>query len=79
MVAVQKSLAQRRAERLPLTPPITEQAIALMENLSLSHGLQLADALIAAMALEHNRILLTANLKHFVAINGLQIEQFDPG
>ncbi len=76
MVAVQKSLALRNTTRLPLTPPITERAIGLMETLTLSHGLQLGDALIAATALEHGLTVLTANAKHFRAIDGLAVELF---
>jgi predicted nucleic acid-binding protein len=68
LLAVQKSLALRQAERLPLTPVITERAIVLMEKLVLSHGLQLGDALIAATGLEHQLTLLTANAKHFGAV-----------
>lgn len=78
LLAVQKSLTMRNAKRLPLTPAITERAIALMEELALSHGLQLADALIAANALEHNLTLLTGNARHFVAIGELRIERFEP-
>lgn len=78
LLAVQKSLALRKAERLPLTPAITERAIGLMEALALSHGLQLGDALIAATALEHHLVLLTGNAKHFSAVDGLQLEQFKP-
>lgn len=78
LLAVQKSLAQRQAERLPLTPAITERAIVLMESLSLSDGLQLGDALIAATALVHKLTLLTANQKHFAAIESLEIEVFRP-
>ena len=77
MQAVQKSLALRQTEQLPLTPAITERAIALMEMLALSHGLQLGDALIAATALEHKLTVLTANVKHFSAIDGLSIERFE--
>ena len=58
--AVQKSLEMRHAERLPLTPAITERAVSLMEALALSHGLQMGDALIAATALEHRLPVLTA-------------------
>ena len=53
LLAVQKSLSMRKAERLPLTPAITQCATTLMEELTLGHGLQLGDALIAATALEH--------------------------
>ena len=61
-----------------MTPAITEQAIGLMEDLTLSHGLQLADALIAATALVHGLLLLTANVKHFAAVPSLIIEAFKP-
>jgi hypothetical protein len=77
--ALQKSLALRQAERLPLTPAITERAIILMEKLALSHGLQLGDALIAATGIEHQLTLLTANTKHFSVVDGLQLERFEPG
>ncbi|QQS54194.1 MAG: PIN domain-containing protein [Candidatus Competibacteraceae bacterium] len=79
LLALQKSLALRKAERLPLTPAITERAIVLMEQLGLSHGLQLGDALIAATGLEHQLTLLTANTKHFSAVDGLRLERFEPG
>ena len=76
--AVQKSLAMRNTEQLPLTPAITLRAVVLMESLSLSHGLGMGDALIAATALEHGLPLLTANVKHFSPVNGLMVERFEP-
>ncbi len=76
MLAVQKSFEMRKAQRQPLTPAVTERAIALMESLALSDGLQLGDALIAATALEYNLNFLTDNIKHFTAINELKIERF---
>lgn len=79
LLALQKSLAMRQAERLPLTPAITERATLLMETLALSHGLQVGDALIAATGLEHQLTVLTANTRHFSAVKGLQLERFDPG
>lgn len=48
-----------------------------MEDLALSHGLQLGDALIAATALEHDLTVLTGNAKHFGAVGGLQVERFE--
>ena len=82
LTTVQKSLALRNTERLPVTPPVTPpitgRAVVLMERLSRSHGLGMGDALIAATALEHGLPLLTGNLKHFGPIDGLQIEAFAP-
>lgn len=76
LAAVQKMLALRKADVLPLTGAITQRAVRLMETLTLSHGLQLADALIAATAIEHSLTLLSGNIKHFSSVEGLQIEHF---
>jgi predicted nucleic acid-binding protein len=76
MNALQQSLAMRHTQRLPLTPEITERAMALMEEMVLSDGLQMGDALIAAAALEHQPPLLTGNVKHFSAITNLRVEKF---
>jgi predicted nucleic acid-binding protein len=77
LAALQKSLEMRKAEKLPLTPAITSKAIRLMEELGLSHGMQMGDALIAATALEYKLTVLTGNLKHFKAIPVLNIERFE--
>ena len=78
MLALQKSLTRRNTQRLALTPAISERATTLMEVWTLSHGLGMGDALIAATALEHGLPLLTANVKHFGPIEGLSVERFDP-
>jgi len=78
LLALQKSLTLRHTEQLPVTPAITTRATGFMEALALSHGLQLADALIAATALEHGFAVLTANTKHFAPIQGLRVEPFEP-
>ena len=78
LAAVKQMLELRAARIVPLTDEITQQAIALMESLTLSHGLQMGDALIAATALEQRLILLTGNVKHFRAVSGLQLQAFVP-
>ena len=78
LMAVKKMLDKRSAKLLPLTEAITLRATELMESLTLSHGLQMGDALIAATALEHQLSVLTANVKHFSAVEGLKIEAFLP-
>jgi hypothetical protein len=57
---------------------ISQGAADLIDALALSHSMPLADALIGATALEHSLTLLTANTKHFGAVEGLQVEAFTP-
>ena len=78
LAAVKKMLERRSATMLPISEAITQRAIALMESLTLSHGLQMGDALIAASALVHRLPVLTGNVKHFAAVEGLQVEAFVP-
>lgn len=78
LARLKKGLAARNAEIVPITPAVSQRAAALIDDLALSHGLRLADALIAATAIEQQARLLTANIKHFSAIDGLQIEVFEP-
>lgn len=71
-------LDKRSAKILPITEATTLRATALMEGLTLSHGQQMADALIGATALEHQLRILTANVRHFSIIPGLAVEAFTP-
>ncbi len=71
-------LAARGTEIVPITPAISERAAELIDSLALSHGMRLADALIGATALVNMDTLITANVKHFGAVRGLDFETFEP-
>jgi hypothetical protein len=64
---------------LPINESISHLALTLMEEHSLRHGLQLADALIAATARETVSILATGNVRHFRPIPRLELKAFRPG
>jgi predicted nucleic acid-binding protein len=70
--------AARQTEIVSITSATSQRAAALIDELSLSPGLRLADALIGATAVETRATLLTANVKHFSAIADLRIEAFVP-
>lgn len=57
----------------PMDIPISTRFLQLMETYSLSHNLNLPDALIAATALSHDVQLYTLNLKDFRFIPGLNL------
>lgn len=58
---------------LNVTDQISERAIDLLKQYFLSHGLLIADGLIAATALVHNEALITKNQRDFRFIGGLNL------
>lgn len=75
---IQQSLRQLQFRILPLSESIGAAAAALVEQHALAHGIQLADALIAATALDAGLPLCTANVKHFRPIRKLSRVSFRP-
>ena len=60
---------------VPITEAISAQAQALMQSFTLSHGLLLPDAFIAATAIDSNIALYTRNIRHYKMIPELLIIQ----
>ena len=58
---------------LPVDPNISDKAYDLIQEFTLSHGLMIPDALIAATALENGLTLLTKNTRHFQMIPKLEV------
>jgi len=61
------------AEVIHIDEHASQKAIELVETYTLSHGLLLADGLIAAIALLHGARLITGNRRHFAYIPGIDI------
>lgn len=75
---IQQSLRRLEFRILPLSEAIGSMAAALIEQHALTHGVQIADALIAATAIEAGHPLCTGNAKHFRPIRGLSRVAFRP-
>lgn len=60
---------------LPITPEISARAIGLIRSYSNSHGSLLADALIAATALENGLTIVTYNVDDFKFIQNLKWQE----
>jgi predicted nucleic acid-binding protein len=63
----------QRYQRIPLSEPISTQALGLMTVYYLSHNLLIADALIAATAITLNVPLLSKNQRDYRFIEGLSL------
>jgi predicted nucleic acid-binding protein len=63
----------RRFQLLKITDQISDKAVDLLQQYRLSHGLLIADALIAATALQHGEPLITKNQRDFRFIAGLNL------
>jgi len=66
----------RRFRILPLTSDISDMAVSLLSQYNLSHGLLIADALIAATAITYSEQLATKNQRDFRFIDGLDLLQY---
>lgn len=65
-----------RFQVIPLNPQISGTAVDLLRQYRLSHGLLIADALIAATALFLEIPLLTRNYRDYQFISGLQLQTY---
>lgn len=78
LMVLRRSLKGRGIAMLPVDERICDRAVLYVEEHFLSHALRLADALIAATAVEHGLPLATANVKHYRVIQELDLVRFVP-
>lgn len=65
-------------ESLPLTENIGHRASVYMEEYCLKVDMCLADALLAATAVENHLVLSTGNKKHYKSITEIEMKVFRP-
>jgi predicted nucleic acid-binding protein len=65
-------------EVVPVDEAISYVAAGLIDDCALGSGLQVADALIAATALQCGDTLATGNVRHFRSVRGIQLKPFRP-
>ena len=68
----------KRFEVLLLTKEVSETAVSLLKRYRLSHGLLIADALIAATAIEYDMAFVSKNQKDYRFITELRLLPYPP-
>ena len=63
---------------LPFTENIGHRALIYVEEYALSSNMRAGDAIVAATAVENNRVLVSSDVKHFKVVNELQLKPFRP-
>jgi predicted nucleic acid-binding protein len=75
---IRSFLSDFNFQTLPLTENIGHRALIYIEEYGLKAGMCVADALVAATAVENRFTLATANRKHYRPIEDLDINIFRP-
>ena len=73
-----KQLSEWDVDVVQKNQDTSTRAMIYVEEYSLSHSMELSDALIAATCVNNSEILLTANDKHYKFIPNIQVKKFNP-
>ena len=71
-----KALGVLKVKVLQIDEQISSKAMFFIEQYTLSHSMELADALIGATTVVQHEKLLTGNVKHYRHLPDIQVEKF---
>ena len=77
-IRIQKQIKKWNTEIIQIDKDISSRAMFYVQEFAFSHSMTLADALIAATAIQNNERLFTANVKHYKFIPNIDLLKFNP-
>ena len=78
LLELRRAIGENGWRVIPVSEAISHRAVAYVERHALAHGMRLADALIAATAVETGEALMTANVRHYRFLSDLDVRRYHP-
>lgn len=76
MKVFQKQIQKWNVNIIQISKEVSSRAMFYVQEYSLSHSMELADALIAATAVQNSETLLTGNDKHYKFLPTIECKKF---
>jgi len=74
----QKKFKSWKTDIIHIDQEVSSRAVFYVQEYALSHSMKMADALIAATAVQNSETLATANEKHYKFIPNIELVKFVP-
>ena len=78
LLELRRAIGENTWRVIPVSEAISHRAVAYVERHALANGMRLADALIAATAVEKGEALKTANVRHYRFLSDLDLLRYQP-
>ena len=78
LLGLRRAIGKNGWRVVPVSEAISHRAVGYVERHALAHGMRLADALIAATAVEAVEALMTANARHYRFLPDLNVRRYRP-
>ena len=78
LLGLRRAVGENGWRVVPVSESVSHRAVMYVERHALAHGMRLADALIAATAVEAGVALMTANVRHYRFLPDIDVRHYQP-
>ena len=78
LVGLRRAIGENGWRVIPVSESVSHRAVLYVERHALAHGMRLADALVAATAVEAGQPLMTANIRYYRFLPDVDVRHYQP-